>query len=207
MLLKQPSLAEHRGSTLAFSTSRLGGARKQQYVLLIEAFAVAVEKRQEQLLRGNHGIAGVDQAIRLVHVLCNEAGITDDVTLAAAVLYDTCGETQAAQMELRRQFGPVVAGVVSELTDQIEGRLAPRDPLAAGSGTVSHRAKMIIIASQIVALRHPGSVLDGWGDVAPESLVVSARAVVDALRGTPATLEWLFDEELDRLRKLRRTMS
>jgi len=187
----------HRGPTVAITTRRVVPFRQQPCALLIEALSVASERRREARQRRKAGSAGgVDHAISLVHVLCNEAGISDDVTLAAAVLQDTIADTQFSYMELRRQFGPVLADVVAELTDENSGHLKDRPPVRGQSAaSQSHRAKLIRLAEQIVALRDFGRDYDGTDDAASIQSRQAIRAIVDELRGTHATLEYLFDEE------------
>lgn len=188
----------HRGPTVAFTaTKRVVPFRQQPCALLIEAFAVAAEKRRDPQRRSHEPAPStIEHAISLVHVLCNEAGITDDVTLAAAVLHDTMSETRITYMELRRQFGPVVAEAVAELTDDVDGQLRDRPVVRLqGTGGLGHRAKLIRMAIQIVAIRELARMWDG-SMTGPAAATVSAlKGIVDGLRGTHATLECLFDEE------------
>lgn len=189
----------HRGPTVAITTRRVQPFRQQPYALLIEAFATASERRRDARRRRKDGSAGsLEHAIALVHILCNEAGITDDVTLVAAVLQDTLADTQLRYMDLRRQFGPLVADTVVELTDESSGFLKDRPPLRLHAvGSPSHRAKLITLAQQIAALRE----MTREPDLPEESAQTFAalRAEVEEMRGTHATLECLFDEESARV--------
>jgi guanosine-3',5'-bis(diphosphate) 3'-pyrophosphohydrolase len=189
----------HRGPTVAITTQRVVQFRQQPCALLIEAFATSAERRRERRRAGAAIFGGVEHAIELVHVLCNESGITDDVTLAACVLHDNLRDTHMTYMDLRRQFGPVVAEVVAELADQNSGLLPDRPAVRLhASGSPSHRAKLITLAQQVVAMRDlaGGALARGEaGGVSTESL----NAVVESLRGTHTTLECLFDEARARL--------
>jgi guanosine-3',5'-bis(diphosphate) 3'-pyrophosphohydrolase len=180
----------HQVTTPAFATKRIGSARQQQYVLFIEALMVASERRFRS--RGGSSITSVDHAVQLAHVLCNEGGITDDITLAAAVLHDIGFDARMAHAELRRQFGPVVAAVVAEL--------AQEESVASGMprvGVLSQRAKLVRLAAQIQRVRDLGQMSN---DASPEmdtAVRSDATATVEALRGTHSTLEILFHEECE----------
>lgn len=52
-----------------------------------------------------------------VVALLKRAGVTDDAMLAAAWLHDVVEDTQVRADVIRREFGPVVAQLVSDLTD------------------------------------------------------------------------------------------
>jgi guanosine-3',5'-bis(diphosphate) 3'-pyrophosphohydrolase len=194
MLQKNTFESGHRGATLAFATKRVGSPRQQQYVLLVEALAVAAERRYRSRQTAPNA-PGVEHAIQLVHILCNEAGITDDVTLSAAVLHDSGCDVRVAYHELRRHFGPVVAAVVAELAPDspaaggTEGAAAPAQP------AMSHRARLITIALQILKIRDLARASADLTAEADQSARNDAKATVDALRGAHATLECLFDDE------------
>ncbi len=178
----------HRAATPAFATKRIGSARQQQYVLFIEALMVASERRFRS--RGGSGPLSVEHAVQLAHVLCTEGGITDDITLASAVLHDIGFDARMAHTELRRQFGPVAAAVVAELSQES----MPRE----GAPTVlSQRAKLVRLAVQIQRIRDLAQMSN---DATPEieaAIRADATTIVEGLRGTHSTLEILFHEECE----------
>ncbi|MEO8037886.1 MAG: HD domain-containing protein [Betaproteobacteria bacterium] len=176
--------------TPAFATKRIGSARQQQYVLFIEALVVASDRRFRNRAEG--AMSRVEHAVQVAHILCNEAGITDDVTLAAAVLHDVGFDARMAHLELRRTFGPVVAGVVAELA---QDENAPRgsEPTAA----LSQRAKLVRLAVQIQRVRDQSLVSADSIPGLDTAIRADATAIVDGLRGTHSTLEILFHEECE----------
>jgi guanosine-3',5'-bis(diphosphate) 3'-pyrophosphohydrolase len=194
MLQKNTFESGHRGATLAFATKRVGGPRQQQYVLFVEALAVAAERRYRSRQTAANA-SGVEHAIQLVHILCNEAGITDDVTLSAAVLHDAGCDVRVAYHDLRRHFGPVVAAVVAELAQESAPAAAGSDDAGATATGMSHRARLITIALQILKIRDLARMSTDLTAEADQAARNEARATVDALRGTHATLECLFDDE------------
>jgi (p)ppGpp synthase/HD superfamily hydrolase len=148
---------------------------------------------------GEHGPAGdaLCSGIGLVHILCNEAGITDEATLAAALLHHCLGQISSGYMDLRRRFGPLVADLVCELDERGAALLSDRPLLRTRvTGGASHRARMILLASAIMDLRRLGEERQDRA-VSIDAACVNAR--VASLRGTHATLEVLFDQELVRL--------
>lgn len=185
----------HRGPTVAITTQRIMPFRQQPCALLIEAFAIAAERRREQRRLGAAVSGGIEHSIELLHILCNDAGISDDVTLAAAVLHDNLQDTRMTYLELRRQFGPVVAEVVAELTPADSGLLRDRPAVRLhANGAPSHRAKLITLAAQILAVRDLADGLNAEEADVDMSSLGAMREIVDGLRGTHTTLECLFDE-------------
>lgn len=189
----------HRGPTVAITTKRVVSFRQHQQpcALLIEALALAAEKRRDPRRRRRDASGGtLEHAINLVHILCNEAGITDEVTLAGSVLFDTIADTQLTYGDLRRQFGPVLAEVVAELTEDSPAPLKDRPAirLQAG-GSLGHRGRLIRLASLVAAARELARDSQAEQTAEERAAFDALRTAVDGLRGTHATLEYLFDEE------------
>jgi guanosine-3',5'-bis(diphosphate) 3'-pyrophosphohydrolase len=180
----------HRAGTPAFATKRIGSARQQQYVLFIEALTVASERRFRS--RGGTGPSCVEHAVQLAHILCNEGGITDDITLASAVLHDIGFDARMAHMELRRQFGPVVAAVVAELSQE---EAMPRGGPSVHN--LSQRAKLVRLAVQIQRIRDLAQLSNDATPDIEAAIRTDATTIVEGLRGTHSTLEILFHEECE----------
>lgn len=74
-----------------------------------------------------------------------------DEMLAAALLHDTVEDTPVTQEDIEREFGPIVAKLVHELTDQCtEGnRFARKAAEAERLGTISSQAQTIKLADFI----------------------------------------------------------
>ena len=64
----------------------------------------------------------INHPITLVDILVNEGEITDLDTLLAALLHDTIEDTDATVEEIQAEFGPTIASLVMEVTD--DGNLA-----------------------------------------------------------------------------------
>ncbi|HEU4748773.1 MAG TPA: HD domain-containing protein, partial [Gemmatimonadaceae bacterium] len=59
----------------------------------------------------------INHPIAVAHLLADTGGVTDLVTLMAAVLHDTIEDTKTTAEELEARFGRTVRKVVEELTD------------------------------------------------------------------------------------------
>jgi GTP diphosphokinase / guanosine-3',5'-bis(diphosphate) 3'-diphosphatase len=136
----------------------------------------------------------------LADTLANEAGITDPITLIAALLHDTIEDTDTSSDEIEAVFGSEVAEIVNEVTDDKLLSKSDRKRLqvehAAG---ISQRAKLVKLADKISNLRDINkSAPKGWPPSRVREYFAWAKQVVDQMRGTNAALETLFDAEFAR---------
>lgn len=197
MLEKTLARPVQRRVAAGITLMRVGGVRQQQFALLLEALFFSSDKHRTQQRNGADIQNSMESAIQLAHILCNEAGITDELTLASAVLHDMIGDTVTSYEELRRHFGPVIADVVAELTNAVGLSKAERQRLEIESASIlSHRARLITLARQIAMIRSVGRSTGGWIAEGRVSFAW-AKSLVDGIRGTHATLEYLFDEAYD----------
>jgi guanosine-3',5'-bis(diphosphate) 3'-pyrophosphohydrolase len=165
--------------------------------LLLRALAFAAEKHRHQRRKGAGASPYINHPIAVASVLA-EAGETDEATLIAAVLHDTVEDTATTPAELEEQFGPVVAGLVREVTDDKSLPSAERKrrqvERAAGA---SPRAKRIKLADKICNVRDvthdpPAS----WPLERRLEYLSWAERVIAGCRGASAPLEATFDRAL-----------
>jgi len=162
---------------------------------IIQALAFSAHKHRDQRRKDHKASPYINHPIALADVLVNEAGITDPVTICAALLHDTIEDTETSTEELLEAFGPEVLSVVLEVTDDKTLDKADRKRAqvehAAGK---SDRAKMVKLADKISNLRdithNPPA---DWSDQRKREYFDWAKAVVDQLRGANPKLEELFD--------------
>ena len=162
----------------------------------LRALAFAAHKHRDQRRKNIEASPYINHPIALARVLSVEAGLTDPVLLAAAVLHDTLEDTETSFEELRERFGKTVASVVLEVTDDKTLDKSERKRLqiehAAG---ISRRAKLVKLADKICNVRDvASSPPHGWPLERRREYFDWARAVVDRMRGTQRKLEKLFDE-------------
>lgn len=74
-----------------------------------------------------------------------------EAMLAAALLHDTVEDTAVEQVDIEREFGPTIAALVLELTDQCHSgnRAARKSAEARRLGTISPEAQTIKLADLI----------------------------------------------------------
>jgi guanosine-3',5'-bis(diphosphate) 3'-pyrophosphohydrolase len=123
-------------------------------------------------------------------------GITDSVTLQAAVLHDTIEDTETTPDELETAFGREVRDVVLEVTD--DNALSSRERKAVQvreAGSLSYRARLVRIADKISnvhdVLHAPPT---DWSLEWRLSYIDWTERVVDGCRGTHDELEACYDD-------------
>ena len=164
--------------------------------LLVDALDFAAYKHRLQRRKDPEASPYINHPIALAHVLCDEAGIGNAKTLAAAVLHDTIEDTETTYEELRERFGRTVAGVVREVSDDKTLPKVERKRLQIEhAGELSRRARLVKLADKICNVRDVASnPPHDWPLARRREYFDWAKAVVDRIRGTNARLERAFDE-------------
>jgi guanosine-3',5'-bis(diphosphate) 3'-pyrophosphohydrolase len=163
--------------------------------LVLKALSFAARKHRDQRRKDEEASPYINHPISLATLLWHEAGVTDPVVLAAALLHDTVEDTDTTPDELRAEFGDAIADVVLEVTDDKLLPKAERKRLqiehAAG---ISRAARLVKLADKICNLRDvAASPPRGWPLERRREYFDWAKQVVDRMRGTHAGLEALFD--------------
>ena len=127
--------------------------------------------------------------------LLSECGERDPIILIAALLHDTVEDTKTTLAEIEQAFGPAVAGIVGEVTDDKSLPKAERKRLQIQhAAQLSAPAKLVKLADKICNLRDlDSSPPVGWSLERRREYFDWAKKVVDRIRGTHAHLEELFD--------------
>lgn len=115
--------------------------------------------------------------------------------VVAGLLHDTLEDTETTYDELAAEFGPEVAALVAEVTDDKSLESAERKRhQVASAPKKSARAKMIKLADKTSNLH---SILEsppvGWSEARKRAYFEWAREVVEGCRGVSAYLEQEFD--------------
>ena len=143
----------------------------------------------------------INHPIALADVLVNEGGVTDAPVIAAALLHDTVEDTDTRPQELAEAFGPRIAGIVAEVTDDKALPKAERKRLQVEhAASISREAKLVKLADKIcnlrdVAQRPPA----GWDLARRREYFDWAKSVVDRLRGVHPVLEAAFDAAYEKM--------
>jgi guanosine-3',5'-bis(diphosphate) 3'-pyrophosphohydrolase len=164
-------------------------------VRLLEAANFAAEKHRFQRRKDKNATLYINHPIRVAFTL-TAAGESDVALLMAALLHDTVEDTETTLLELESKFGPEVAGLVAELTDDKtlskEQRKAFQREHAAGRSLKARKIKLADKICNLYDLLHhpPGE----WSDRDKRDYFEWARSVVHEMRGTQTVLEEEFDE-------------
>lgn len=166
--------------------------------LLMSALRFAADKHRNQRRKDRGASPYINHPIEVASVLATAGGITDAVTLAAAILHDTIEDTETTAGELAERFGGEVCALVLELTDDKRLPKAERKRLQIEhAAAASHRAKLIKMADKICNVRdvtHQPPA--GWSDHRRREYLDWTEQVVQGCRGASATLERLYDKAL-----------
>ncbi len=162
---------------------------------VLQALAFAADKHRDQRRKDAAASPYINHPIALANVLVREGDVTDPAVLAAALLHDTVEDTQTTPAELKAAFGPAIAAIVEEVTDDKSLPKAERKRLQIEhAATMSREAKLVKLADKICNLRdmadHPPAK---WDLVRRREYFEWAKAVIDGLRGVHPKLEALFD--------------
>jgi guanosine-3',5'-bis(diphosphate) 3'-pyrophosphohydrolase len=179
---------------------------KGELALLLKALAFAAHKHRDQRRKDRKASPYINHPISLAHLLVTKGGITDVHVLAAALLHDTVEDTATSREELRRAFGPRIARIVAEVTDNKRLRKATRKRLQVERAAhISREAKLVKLADKTcnlrdVAKRPPA----GWDLKRRREYFDWAKQVIDQVRGTHPRLERVFDAAYARRPRMRK---
>jgi len=168
--------------------------------LILRAAAFAAERHRDQRRKGKDASPYINHPLALANLLASESGERDPTVIAAALLHDTVEDTGTTFAEIERNFGPAVARIVREVTDDKALPKAERKRLQVEHAAhLSRAAKLVKLADKICNLRDLStSPPTDWTRERLREYFDWAKAVVDRMRGTHARLEALFDAEYRR---------
>ena len=172
---------------------------KSGLALLLKALAFAAHKHRDQRRKDPAASPYINHPIALADVLVNEGGVTDVEVLSAALLHDTVEDTDTTHEELVEAFGPRIARIVAEVTDDKELTKAERKRLQVEhAAQLSPEAKLVKLADKICNLRDVAERAPSSWDLARRREYFDwAKRVVDGLRGATGEearrLEAAFD--------------
>jgi GTP diphosphokinase / guanosine-3',5'-bis(diphosphate) 3'-diphosphatase len=164
--------------------------------LVLKAALFAADKHRNCRRKDADKTPYINHPLGLAHILCSEAGVTDVRVLAAALLHDTIEDTETKAEELEREFGPAVAAIVIEVTDDKELPKQERKRLQVEkAASKSNEAKLVKLADKISNLRDIASAPPAdWSIERRLEYYEWAERVVAGLRGVSPPLEKAFDE-------------
>jgi len=169
-----------------------GGIAK---VLAAAQFAAFKHRDQRRKgVKGRKRSPYINHPLAVAGTLAIEGGVDDIDVMVAAILHDTIEDTKTTRAELEREFGPRVAGIVAEVTDEKSQSKGLRKRMQVQHAPhISNGAKLVKLADKICNLRDIVARPPDWTLATKQEYFDWARKVVDGLRGTHPALELEFD--------------
>jgi guanosine-3',5'-bis(diphosphate) 3'-pyrophosphohydrolase len=172
-------------------------------VKLSQAADYAARQHIAQRRKGSRAEPYVNHVVEVAAMLAEATDGADPVLVMGGLLHDTLEDTDATHEDLAARFGPEVAALVGEVTDD---KSLPKDvrkrlqiEKTPGKST---RAKLLKLADKTSNLRGlVDSPPAGWTEERLRDYVVWAAEVVRSCRGLNAKLEAQFDAAYDTARR------
>ena len=172
-------------------------------VKLSQAADYAARQHSAQRRKGASAEPYINHLTEVAALLAEATGGSDAVLVMGGLLHDTLEDTDATYADLVERFGPEVAALVQEVTDD---KSLPKDVRKRLQvETTPHksvRAKLLKIADKTSNLR--GLVTSppaGWTEERLRDYVIWAEQVVRSCRGLNAALEAQFDAAYETARR------
>ncbi|KAG7271776.1 hypothetical protein CRUP_032679, partial [Coryphaenoides rupestris] len=160
--------------------------------LLLETVNFAAEKHRNQRRKDVEQTPYINHPIGVARILSHEGGIADIEVLQAALLHDTVEDTDTSIAELELTFGPTVARIVQEVTDDKTLPKQERKRLQVEHAPhCSHQAKLVKLADKLYNLRDLNRCTP---TERVQEYFVWALQVVRGLRGTHPAIEEKLEE-------------
>jgi GTP diphosphokinase / guanosine-3',5'-bis(diphosphate) 3'-diphosphatase len=162
---------------------------------ILQALVYAARQHQAQRRKGSAQIPYINHPIEVADLLYRVGGVRNIDLLVAAVLHDSVEDTGSLPDEIEALFGPLVRGLVMEVSDDKSLPKAERKRLQVlHAPHKSELAKQLKLADKICNVRdilfHPP---EDWPLTRRKEYVAWAAAVVAGLRGANPLLEAEFD--------------
>ncbi len=160
------------------------------------AYQFAAERHVLQRRKGEAAEPYINHLVEVAALVAEATEGADVEAVMAAVLHDTVEDTETSVEDIARHFGPRVAGMVAEVTDDKTLPKAERKRLQVEHAPrASLEARIIKLADKISNL---GALLSsppkGWAAERRMEYLAWSRQVVAGCRGASPLLEARFDE-------------
>lgn len=163
--------------------------------LVFRALAFAAHKHRDQRRKDAGAAPYINHPIALAELLVTVGGVSDAVTLCAAILHDTIEDTETSHAELAGLFGTAIADIVAEVTDDKALPKAERKALQiVHAASASPAAQLVKLADKTCNLRDIAATPPAdWPVQRRLDYVDWAQQVIAGVRGRNAALEAAFD--------------
>lgn len=167
-------------------------------VLIARAADFAARAHVAQRRKGDAQEPYINHLAEVALLLTQATGGEDATLVAAGWLHDTLEDTDTEREELETLFGPAVAAIVAEVTDDKSLVKAERKRLQVETAPhKSEQARLLKMADKTSNLRAiASSPPSGWDFARRLAYLDWAEAVVAGCRGLNPQLEQTFDEAM-----------
>lgn len=170
---------------------------------VLEACHYAATMHTQQRRKGAAAEPYVNHVIEVAWRLAHSPA-ADEATIVAALLHDVVEDTDATIADVEARFGPQIAAIVAEVTDDRTLPKAERKRRQVLSiphkSDAARRIKLADKASNLVAMCD--SPPAHWDDARRRAYVDWADAVIAGCRGVDPVLEAAYDAEAARARSV-----
>lgn len=164
--------------------------------LIVKATNFAAHKHRNQRRKNKEAAPYINHPIEVAHLLIEVGDVISPKALCAALLHDTIEDTETTYEEIKEHFGPDIANIVKEVTDDKSLDKVQRKKLQIENAVKKcHHAKLVKLADKLSNLR---SLLTDppkdWSPSIIEGYFIWAYKVVAGLRNTNSGLETELDK-------------
>lgn len=162
--------------------------------MIFAAMAFSAEAHKRQRRKDSEATPYINHPIEVANLLM-QCGVTDPVTLAAALLHDTVEDCDIKHEELAQRFGDLVADTVMEVTDDKSLPKQRRKRLQITRIRFkSERARQIKLSDKTCNVRDViANPPADWDAARRLKYFEHAHAVVSTIRSTSPALAAKFD--------------
>lgn len=166
---------------------------------VLKAAEFAADKHRRQRRKGKKKRPYIGHCIEVARLLAEVAEVVDGNILTAAILHDTVEDTKTTPEEIGKEFGPIVEGLVMEVTDDKSLHKAERKELQVKHAPdLSPGAKLIKLADKISNVREIGTdPPKDWDRERRHKYFSWAKRVVNAMGSINPALEKVFVDVVD----------
>ncbi len=171
--------------------------------LLLSATYFAAKKHRNQRRKNIEAEPYFNHPVEVAELLARVGGVTDTVTLIAAILHDTIEDTDTEPDDINERFGPKVLSVVMEVTDDKRLPKSERKRLQIENAPhLSSRGKQVKLADKISNISTmAASPPMGWPKDRQIEYLYWAENVVTEMGDCNPKLEELFFKTLAKGKK------
>lgn len=165
---------------------------------LLSALRFAADKHRDQRRKDVDASPYINHPIEVAEILARVGGVSDVITLQAAILHDTLEDTNTTPEELDAAFGVEVRQVVEEVTDDRQLPKPERKQRQIEHAPhLSDRAKQVKIADKISNVRSVSETPPThWTQERRLEYLDWTEKVINGLRGDNPKLEAYYDHLL-----------